>query len=196
LKRIPLDVSRNFNLDERRLSPFLDAGVYRNGMAYTLKAKAIFSKPKKNLGSVLQPTSEVDKRFFIPHYQLKEWQFLKGAKKLKRFHKTSGFTYSYSEGAIAFPDLLSNPARTILTGEGGSGASRFKHVVKVNNKFRRLTPIELERLNGFPDNWTKFDAEGHELSDARRGFFMGNALVVGLVHQIGRELIKDLVRNH
>ena len=47
---------------------------------------------------------------------------------------------------------------------------------------RRLTPIELERLNMFPDNLT----EG--ASDSKRAFFMGNALVIGIVDKFAEVL--------
>ena len=93
---------------------------------------------------------------------------------------------------MAFPDSLDSPARTILTGEGGSTPSRFKHIiVDETGKHRRLTPIELELLNGFPRDWTK-SSRDERLSDGRRAFFMGNALVVGLVTKVGVELLKDL----
>ena len=51
-------------------------------------------------------------------------------------------------------------------------------------KYRRLTPVELERLNGFPDNHTKIDS----VSDTRRAFFMGNALVTGVVTRIAQTI--------
>ena len=87
---------------------------------------------------------------------------------------------------MAFPDPLDKPSRTIITGEGGSGASRFKHVVKDGSKHRRLTPIELERLNMFPDNHTAHSVA----TNTKRAFFMGNALVVGVVEKIGECLQK------
>ena len=111
---------------------------------------------------------------------------------LFRSHKGSGVKYNYAEGSMAFPDLLSNPSRTILTGEGGTSPSRFKHIIKTSRGFRRLTPIELERLNGFPDDWTKFDSLGNQVSDTKRAFFMGNALVVGLVTKIGKQIAVEL----
>ena len=79
----------------------------------------------------------------------------------------------------------------VITGEGGRTASRFKHVVecKSGRGLRRLTPIELERLNMFPDNHTRLGVNG-ELSDTKRAFFMGNALVVGVVDKIARALWK------
>ena len=52
-------------------------------------------------------------------------------------------------------------------------------------KLRLLTPIECERINGFPDNWTNSG-----MTDKRRYFMMGNALVVGIVEKIGVELEK------
>ena len=186
-------VTRYFNKVKGNKSPFLNSGVYINGVAYTLKTEA---SPKgvryKTLGDILQNDSEVADSFFIPEGQLKEWKFLKGAKSIERIHKGSGAKYKYAEGAMAFPDLQSNPSRTILTGEGGTSPSRFKHIIRTKNGFRRLTPIELERLNGFPDDWTKFDSNGEVVSDTKRAFFMGNALVVGLIEKVGREIAKEL----
>ena len=85
---------------------------------------------------------------------------------------------------MVFPDPLDKPSRTVLTGEGGRTPSRFKHVISQDGKLRRLLPLELERLNGFPDNWTKDGSQG-PMTDSRRAFFMGNALVVGLVSRVG-----------
>lgn len=79
-----------------------------------------------------------------------------------------------------------NPSRTILTGEGGSGASRFKYIVQCESgRFRRLVPDELYMLQIFPRGWT--DAE---MTDGRRAFCMVNALVVGVPHIIGAELAR------
>jgi DNA (cytosine-5)-methyltransferase 1 len=93
---------------------------------------------------------------------------------------------------MAFPDLLTNPSRTILTGEGGTTPSRFKHIIQTENGWRRLTPIELERLNGFPDDWTKYDANGKVISDGKRAFFMGNALVIGLIEKVGKVIASEI----
>ena len=59
---------------------------------------------------------------------------------------------------------------------------RKKLELNKNQWLRRLTPVELERLNGFPDNHT----EG--VSDGKRAFLMGNALVIGIVDTIGFNL--------
>lgn len=78
-----------------------------------------------------------------------------------------------------------------MSGEGGKSPSRFKHVVEQNGKLRRLTPIELERLNMFPDNHTKLEG----ITDTKRAFFMGNALVVGIVEKLGKELYNKINTN-
>jgi DNA (cytosine-5)-methyltransferase 1 len=93
---------------------------------------------------------------------------------------------------MAFPDLISNPSRTILTGEGGTTPSRFKHIIKTKNGYRRLTPIELERLNGFPDDWSLTNSNGDTVSDTKRAFFMGNALVIGLIEKVGKVIASEM----
>lgn len=85
---------------------------------------------------------------------------------------------------MAFPDPLDKPSRTIVTAEGGRSPSRSTHVIKTEQGYRRLTPIELERLNMFPDNHTIGRIPG------RRAFLMGNALVTGVVERIGVALAK------
>jgi DNA (cytosine-5)-methyltransferase 1 len=93
---------------------------------------------------------------------------------------------------MAFPDLLTNPSRTILTAEGGNTPSRFKHIIKTKKGFRRLTPVELERLNGFPDNWTRLNHKKELVPDSKRAFFMGNALVIGLVEKVGKVIAAEM----
>ena len=139
------------------------------------------------LGDVLVPESQVPDEFFIPTEQLDRWTYLKGAKSEERMSK-AGHPYRYSEGAMSFPDALDRPSRTILTGEGGRGPSRFKHVIECpDGRLRRLVPDELDRLQGFPRGWTDTG-----MTDGQRAFCMGNALVVGIPHRIGRALTERL----
>lgn len=175
------EISEEFNLNQK-LSPFLNAGMMKNGKIFTRKVEANYGEERILLGDVLQK-EKVPIEFFISKDDLPKWKYLKGAKKEIRKTK-AGFEYQYSEGGMTFPDALDAPSRTIITGEGGASASRFKHVVKIKNKYRRLTPVELERLNMFPDNHTKLNG----VTDAKRAFFMGNALVVGVVKRIGEVL--------
>lgn len=179
------EITESFNKG-KKLSPFLNAGVMINGIIYTSKTTPIFEGTKVLLGDVLQK-EEVPVDFFIKEEDLPKWKYLKGSKKEIRKTK-EGFEYNYSEGGMIFPDALDNASRTIITGEGGKSASRFKHVIQTNKGLRRLTPLELERLNMFPDNHTKLDG----ILDTKRAFFMGNALVVGVVEKIGASLYNKI----
>ena len=185
------EISSKFNKGASK-SPFLSAGYFSDGIAYSIKSEAKLSTNKVVLGDVLEPDSKVPDSYWVEEKRLKEWKYLKGAKSIERTHKGSGTVYNYAEGKMAFPDLLTNPSRTILTGEGGTTPSRFKHIIKTKNGYRRLTPIELERLNGFPDNWTQTDSSGKSIADAKRAFFMGNALVIGLIEKVGKVLASEL----
>ena len=75
-----------------------------------------------------------------------------------------------------------------------------KHLIKTSSgKSRRLIPLELERLNMFPDNFTEFgknkDGTVYNLLDSKRAFLMGNALVIGCVENIGKTLLNRLSHN-
>jgi DNA (cytosine-5)-methyltransferase 1 len=176
------DISANMVDYNPKRRPFSDMGIMRNRSVSTYKSKAIYKGKRTTLGDILQDESTVPSEFFLSDTDMERWTYLKGSKKEQRSTK-AGFTYTYAEGALTYPDALDRASRTIITGEGGKSASRFKHVVETKSgKFRRLTPIELERLNMFPDNHT----EG--ATDTKRAFFMGNALVVGVVEGLGKEL--------
>jgi len=169
--------------------PFDTIGIMIDRKVYTYSATAKYKGKQQTLGSILEDEKDVPEEFFISKEALESkrgWLYLKGSKKEPRTTK-SGFTYMYSEGPVTFPDDPEKPSRTIITGEGGKGASRFKHVVETpSGRKRRLTPVELEKLNMFEPNHT----EG--ATDAKRAFFMGNALVVGVVERLGKSLASRL----
>jgi DNA (cytosine-5)-methyltransferase 1 len=173
--------------DARRLSDrfkfdFLNSGVMVSRGVWTATVKPR-PEPLVPLRSVLQ--TEVPDEFFVHEADLPRWQYLKGAKSERR-QTPAGFQYSYSEGRISYPDRIDQPARTILTKEGGLAPSRFKHLIidPQTGRYRVLTPVECERLNQFPDGWT----EG--IPTGRRYFCMGNALVVGPIERMGQHLAK------
>jgi DNA (cytosine-5)-methyltransferase 1 len=187
----PYEVSRDFGR-ELKVSPWGSAGVMRGGVVHTGRVTPVHLGGYETLANALLPDEEIPAEFFIPAAQEAAWVKLKGAKKEKRIDKRTGYKYEYSEGGIAYPDPLDRPSRTILTGEGGMSASRFKHVVRGDSGLlRRLVPEELEYLQGFPRGWTESRDDGSPISDGRRAFFMGNALVVGVVERIGKELAVD-----
>lgn len=178
----PYEASTMFNLGHRD-SPFMECGAMQSCHVATCRVSESYDGPRATLRDVLVPEDEVPERFYVPEEQLPKWEYLKGAKREPRVDKRTGHEYFYSEGSMAYPDSLDNPSRTILTGEGGSGASRFKHIIEVDGRRRRLVPDELDRLQGFPAGWTDTG-----MTDGQRAFCMGNALVVGIPHLIGKSM--------
>lgn len=169
-----VDVSDNFEFQ------FCNWGTMENGVIHTKEVVSTYNSTQTTLRDVLE--SDVDEKYYLGE-DLDKWRYLKGAKKIPRKVGTP-HEYVFSEGALAFPDHLDKPSRTMLTSE--SSKNRSTHVVldPQTDRLRTLTPIECERLNGFSDNWT----EG--MSDRQRYFCMGNALVVDLIEIMGKEIAR------
>ena len=182
----PYEATKSFNLGGK-VSPFREAGVMTGHEVLTCAVEEAYEGDKATLGSVLVPEDEVPPEFFVPESQIGRREYLKGSKSEERTNKQTGFTYHYSEGAMSFPDATDKPSRTILTGEGGTSPSRFKHVVACpDGRLRRLVPDELDQLQGFPKGWTNSG-----MTDGQRAFCMGNALVVGIPHRIGMAIAEE-----
>ena len=181
----PYENSASFGIG-KKVSPFMSAGVMQGCKVLTCNFVENYTGPRRVLKDVLVPEDEVPANFFIDPEKLDKWRYLKGSKREERTNKKTGFTYMYSEGSMSFPDSIDKPSRTILTGEGGAGASRFKHVVEcVDGRYRRLVPDELDQLQGFPRGWTNVG-----MTDGNRAFCMGNALVTGVPHRIGKAMVE------
>lgn len=169
-----LEVSDDFAED------FYRAGVVVNHEIYTREIVPKTPEEQRTLRDLLE--SDVDSMYY--KIDEEKWKFMKGSKKAIRTRK-DGSTYYYSEGAIPFPDILDRPGRTMLTSEGT--ANRSSHIIEdpQTKRLRILTPIECERLNGFPDDWTNTG-----MSQRQRYFTMGNALVVQLIERMGKRIIE------
>jgi DNA (cytosine-5)-methyltransferase 1 len=174
------ELTEQFNKTTGTISPFHNAGLMLDRKVWSIATKPEHDGDKTLLRDIIQEAKLVPEEYYLGE-DLDKWRYLKGSKKEPRM-KTNGETFYYTEGPLPFPDPLDRPARTIITSEGGKTASRFKHVVLQNKKLRRLTPVELERANMFPDGHTA------EANDTKRAFFMGNALVVGIIEKIGNGL--------
>lgn len=168
------DVSENFKF------AFDNAGYMTKGQVYTLPIKPVEEEPTV-LADILQKNA--DEKYFLTGEKLEKWEYLKGSKRIERTSR-EGHKYTFSEGAIAFPDPLDKPARTMLTSEGTT--NRSTHVIQdpENGQLRILTPLETERIQGFKDNWT------NTMPERMRYFCMGNALVVPMVTRMGKTLNK------
>lgn len=218
LKSVKLD-SDIVNVSNKFKFAFESSGVMMDGVIYSAKTTPIEEKAT-TLKEILQDnvTLEVDKKYYIPNKKLyytnkqithsdetkhelptehrQTWQYLKGAKKRLRTAK-SGHQYVFSEGPIPMIDSWDKPARTMLTSEGTF--NRSTHIVKdlKTNKIRILTPIETERLQGFPDNWTKeclVDSKIVPMPERTRYFCMGNALVVDMIQRMA-VVLNDIFDN-
>ncbi len=176
-------------------SHFGNIGLMVDGAVHTGTAKAIvigdftpFSGRREalTLGDIVRQTGPVPSAFYIKPEDESRWLQAKAAKVTPRM--VNGFEYNYSEGAMCFPDALDRPSRTIITSEGGTTPSRTKHAVRdASGRLRRLTPEELESLNGFPRGYTELQG----VSDAARARLMGNALVVPMIRRIGEVLYSE-----
>lgn len=192
---------------------FENSGVMVDGIIYSIKTTPSYDGKQITLGDIME-TGDVEEKYFIPDERLyyttpdvthsdesherlpkenrQTWQYLKGAKKLPR-KAANGHEYIFSEGAIAMVDSYDKPARTMLTSEGSF--SRTTHIVKdkKTGRIRLLTPMEAERIQGFPTDHTKYclvKGEVVEMPVNKRRFMMGNALVVNLVEQMEKQISK------
>lgn len=176
----PYVASEEFGMGDK-VSKFKAAGAMIGGHVLTCGFTEEYHGPRRVLADVLVDDSRVPGEFFIDPESTARWEYLKGSKREERIDKKTGFTYTYSEGSMSFPDPTDKPSRTLLTGEGGTGPSRFKHVIRcADGRLRRLVPDELDMLQGFPAGWTDTG-----MTDGQRAFCMGNALVTSVPHRIG-----------
>ena len=181
-----VEVSDNFS------GTVWNTGVMRHGKYYSIDTAPNYDGEPITLGEILQNEEEVPEKFFInDSAKLEKFQYLRGPKRIERT-SADGHTYIYSEGGMSPTDDLNLPGRTMLTSEGT--VNRSTHFLNVNGKYRLITPVEAERLQDFPDNWTALkrlsDGTVTEVSDKMRMFFMGNALVTDIVRKIGEFIVE------
>lgn len=183
------DLSIEFN-KLNKTKPFENSGLMIDGEYFTYKTNPLYTGEETLLSDIIVKGDDrqfLSEDFYISDSDLPKWEYLKGAKHEERKTK-NGDVFYYNEGGMIFPDSLDRPSRTIITSEGGKTPSRFKHVIKdpIDGRLRRLIPLELERLNMFPDHHTIGE------NDTKRAFFMGNALVCGIITKIGEEIHRRL----
>lgn len=163
---------------------FGNSGKMLNGLVSTCRVYADVSAKNITLSDIM--IDKAEKEYFLTPELLEKFKYMKGSKREERT-ATSGFKYFFTEGSIPFPDILNRPARTMLTSEGSN--NRSTHIVadKTTGGLRKLTPVECERINGFPDDWTNTG-----MPKNFRYFCMGNALVVDLIAIMAKEMNRIL----
>lgn len=171
---------------------FWNSGSMIEGQVITKELEPYYDGASLVLKDVLEHHSDLPNSLYLSEDKVNKFRYLRGAKKFERTN-SEGFTYTYSEGAMALVDSAELPSRTLLTSEGS--ISRTTHLIEDEKGYRLLTALETERLQGFPDNWTKVKLSKGKVvavSDTRRKFFMGNALVVEVVESLGKYIADSL----
>lgn len=179
-----LEKISNTSFSKNGKSSFYNSGISINRKVYSLDVKKETVKWKMTLGDIIEKNiKKIPEEFWVDEKDHQKWEDVKGAKQKERTSK-SGHKYMFSEGKMDTLDSYDKPSRTIITSEGGKTPSRVKHLIEHNKKWRRLIPSELEQLNMFPKDFTNYK----DISNNKRAFLMGNALVVGLVEKIGETI--------
>ncbi|MRG85971.1 DNA (cytosine-5-)-methyltransferase [Salinibacillus xinjiangensis] len=185
-----VDISNQYKENYRNAGTMIDGNVFSREVTPievdSIPLRDILEKAYNDYGPA-------DEKYYLDNIKLRksgrseleEMKYLKGAKKIKRVSKSTGYEYKYSEGSMSFPDDLNKPGRTMLTSE--ATCNRSSHVVEdlYTGRIRYLTPEECELLNEFPAGWTNTG-----MPDRTRYFCMGNALVVGLIKMMGHRIIE------
>lgn len=165
-------ISDNFSFE------YYPAGIMIDGKIFSAHVNPKV-KTATPLRKILLDSHLVDEKYYLSPEVEKKFEYLRGAKKIART-SSEGHKYVFSEGGMSPTDSLDKPGRTMLTSEGTT--NRSTHIIELDGRKRFLTPIECERLNGFPDDWTT------GMTDRMRYFCMGNALVVPLVEIMGKRI--------
>jgi len=97
-----------------------------------------------------------------------------------------GYDEAYPGDGIRLdhPGSITGRGRTQSKGVGTLTCSSNWGAVDDKMRVRRLVPLESERLQGFPDNWTQYGVNDKEISDAQRYKCMGNAFTVNVIKYI------------
>lgn len=175
-----VDMTKNFKAE------FENSGIMISGKVWTRKVTPIYEEPI-TIAQIREKRKGLDK-YILTGEKLEKFEYLRGGKKILR-KRPDGTEYYYSEGSMSEYDSLDLPGRTMLTSEGS--VNRSTHIIpdKETRKLRLLTPIEAERLQSFPDDWTNTG-----MPENRRYFMMGNALVTKVINRI-EPILREIIEN-
>ena len=112
----------------------------------------------------------------------------------KGFQEGRAYTLEarHHQQAVAFAQNQRDEVREMHVAGALASEPGMKQQTYINRGgVRRLTPRECERLQGFPDDWTRYDDTGKEISDSARYRMLGNAVCVKVAEWIGRRLMES-----
>lgn len=173
-----------------------------------------YSRLKGGGVSGLEPCASTDPKTKFEHYELSKHSFGSGGGKQVLFEQyfntgnggeprlryishqedpeRDGLLLAYSKSTrkyhIDHRIRIDGEANTLTTGDGCKIQSSANYVYNQReNTLRKLTPLECERIQGWPDDWTKYalvNGKRIELSDATRYKLVGNGVVPQVVHSV------------
>ncbi len=94
----------------------------------------------------------------------------------------SGMTIIQQFGETRYSDI----SPTLRTPSGGN---RLPMIQRDSISIRRLTPIECERLQAFPDDWTKYGKDNELISDTQRYKMCGNAVTTNVIRDVFERIL-------
>lgn len=163
-----------------KISPFGYWGVMIDGKCITAKLN---NKPKKvfPMSKHLLSDDKVDPKFILLGNEVEKQRIAKSGKTWKSGNKM---------GNMAFPDSKEKPSRTITANSSGREMMVLGYGEQINgeyNKFRKLTPLETWRLQGFSDSdFNKAKDAG--VADGELKKRAGNAVTVDVIKAIAERL--------
>ena len=153
----------------------LDFSAQKRKRYYWTNIKVDDFTPKNILLKDILETN-VDSKYYFDDEKLAKVVYAKGKKEVKRNY--DGFEFVYKEGAIPFPNDPNKKANCLIS----SQSNRTINVVKDDKGYRKLTPLECERLQTVSDNYTSV------VSDSQRYKQLGNGFTIDVI----AHLIKNI----
>ena len=105
---------------------------------------------------------------------------------------TGKSTKTHSHWAVTYDMRGNGNGKTVppIIGDHANRPTDYTPVVvaRPGMQVRRLTPVECERLQGFPDNYTLIDRKGKPAADSPRYRAIGNSFAVPVVRWIGQRI--------
>jgi len=150
----------------------------------TLNDRARLEKRQRTLIAVVKSGSQTN-RIYSPEGLSPTIPTPCGGRHIPIIKVGNIFPSGHEAGGILDPRGISETPRPM----GSRGSSKVQapkvlaHTVRHDMRIRRLTPVECERLQGFPDGWT----EG--VSDTQRYKLLGNAVTVNVIEFLGARIL-------
>ena len=192
----------------------MDLGVKHSEVDHWFRTDKYFCPPPPEVWSDLKRILDIrDDKYdaFITEFELVDGVFEMD----KRAYDVDGLspTLTTKGEALAKINVVGNVSHndhyggTVIGDDGVTPAitcSNYKHPLKVleedaevdrDYRIRKLTPRECERLQAFPDDWTKYGKNGEEISDTRRYTCLGNAVTTTVVTWIADNMFREYFEN-